>query len=189
MRRREFISLIGGVLAAPRAFAQKPLPVVGILTPHPPQPAGSVQAGAYANALRKLGWIEGENYRLDRPNAEGREDRLPAIAEELVRKRVAVIYALGPEAAVAAARATRTIPIVFWGVAAPIEQGLVESYARPGRNITGAAWSAGDERLKMLELLAELAPQAKRLATIAIPSSMAYRPPRFESHITGKCRL
>ncbi len=112
--------------------------------------------------------------RAARPDAAGREDRLPELAEELVRKRVDVIWALGPEAAVAAARATKTIPIVFWGVGYPVEQGLIDSYARPGRNVTGMAFFTGAElATKVLQLLSEIAPGARRVAAIVTPSAIS----------------
>ena len=176
MKRRGFISLIGGVIAAPLARAQQPvnLPVLGVLTPHPREtPEQQARSPIWAR-MKQLGWVLGETIAVERPDAEGREERLPAMAQELVRKRVDVILAIGPEAAVAAARATQTIPIVFWGVAYPIEQGLVDSYARPGRNITGIAYVTGPElRAKVLEYLKQIAPAARRLATIATPSARA----------------
>jgi putative ABC transport system substrate-binding protein len=115
-----------------------------------------------------LGWKVGENVSIEIASAEGREDRLPALAAELVEKKVDVIWAAGPEAAVAAARATQTIPIAFFGVGRPVEQGLVNSLARPGRNVTGIAAVAGDEEAKRLELLREIAPDSRRLAWIAV---------------------
>lgn len=82
---------------------------------------------------------------VEQASGEGREDLLPALAEELVRKRVDVILAISPEAAVAAARATKTIPIVLWGVTSPIELGLIKSFAKPASNVTGVAWNAGEK--------------------------------------------
>jgi putative ABC transport system substrate-binding protein len=171
MNRREFVMAIGGALAAPLARAQKAskVPVLGILTPQPrPAPAQRAQ-NPFMVRLKKLGWVDGETLVIEQP--DGREDRLSAMAEELVRKQVDVIWATGPEAAVAAARATRTIPIVFWGVAWPIEQGLIDSFARPGRNVTGMAFSVGTEWQKVLEALREIAPKALRLAAVATPSA------------------
>lgn len=104
---------------------------------------------------------------------EGSEARLPELAAMLLAREVDVIWCLGPEAAVAAARATRTIPIVFWGVAFPIEQELIESLAKPGRNATGVAWySTPEVDGKRLELLREIAPSARRLAFITVPSAI-----------------
>jgi len=102
----------------------------------------------------------------------GSEDRLPELAAELVRKKVDVIWAMGPEAAVAAARHTQAIPIVFWGVPYPVEQELVDSLAKPGRNATGVAWYSNPEvDGKRLELLREIAPAAKRLANLTVPTA------------------
>lgn len=174
MDRRRFVAAIGGALAAPLARAQKPggPRTIGFLSPHPPLPPEHPAARAMLETYKRHGWTLGETLRMERPNAEGREERLPATAEELVRKRVDVIWALGPEAAVAAARATRAIPIVFWGVAWPIEQGLIESFAPPGRNATGIAFTAGNEGQKVLETMREIAPKAVRLAQIATPSAL-----------------
>lgn len=98
---------------------------------------------------------------------------MPELAAALVAKKVDVIWANSPDAALAAARATNTIPIVFWGVAHPVEQGLIHSYARPGRNVTGVAFAASPEiEGKRLELLREIAPAAKRLAFLAVESSL-----------------
>ncbi|HUN68002.1 MAG TPA: ABC transporter substrate-binding protein [Burkholderiales bacterium] len=165
---------MGSALAAPLARAQGTtnLPILGVLNPHPREtPEQAARSPIFAR-LKQLGWVRGETIQIERPDGEGREDRLPAMAEELVRKRVNVIWAIGPEAAVAAARATQTIPIVFWGVAYPIEQGLVDSYARPGRNVTGVAFSTGPELAgKVLEYLKQISPSAKRLAQITTPSA------------------
>ena len=176
MNRRGFVAMIGGALAAPLARAQKPakLPVLGILTPHPREAPERAAQNPFLVRLKQLGWVNGESIAIDRPDAEGREDRLPAMAEELVRKRVDVIWAIGPESAVAAARATRTIPIVFWGVAYAVEQGLVDSFARPGRNVTGIAFNTGPElSAKLLEHLNLVAPAAKRVSRIITPSAMS----------------
>jgi len=174
MKRREFVALIGSALAAPLVRAQKAaeLPTIGLLNPHPRQTPEQAARSPMLARLKQLGWVLGETVRMERPDGEGREDRLPAMAEELVRKRVDVIWAIGPEAAVAAARATQTIPIVFWGVAHPIEQGLVDSYARPGRNVTGVAFNTGPGlAAKVLEYLRQISPAAERLAQISTPSA------------------
>jgi putative ABC transport system substrate-binding protein len=175
MERRRFVAMVGSALAAPRAFAQNPSkrPVLGVLTPHARETPEQRARSPVLARLKQLGWIQGETIEINRPDAEGREDRLPAMAEELARRRVDVIWAIGPEAAVAAARATQTVPIVFWGVAYPIEQGLVNSYARPGRNVTGIAFVTGAEvSTKVLEYLNQIAPGVRRMATIVTPSAL-----------------
>lgn len=174
MDRRRFVASIGGVFAASLVRAQKSekLPILGVLTPHPREAPEQRARSPVTARLKQLGWVPGETIAIDRPDGEGREDRLPAMAEELVRKRVDVIWAIGPEAAVAAARATQTIPIVFWGVGYPVEQGLVDSFARPGRNVTGIAFVTGVElSMKVLEYLGQIAPSARRLAYVTTPSA------------------
>ena len=176
-RRRRFLLASGALLAAPiiaRAQAPKRLPVLGILSPHPKQPPEELAKNPLRARLRELGWIDGKTLLIEDAYGEGREDRLPELASALVANKVDVIWTLGSEAAVAAARATATIPIVFWGVPYPIEQGLINSYARPGRNATGVAWSASPEiESKRLEFLHEIAPAAKRLAVISVPTMIA----------------
>ena len=117
--------------------------------------------------LAALGWVEGRNLVIERAFADFQPQRLPALAQELIRKRVDLIWASLPDATIAAARATRTIPIVFISVAWPVEQGLIDSYARPGRNVTGVATYTGLEvSTKRLEFLKELAPNQTRLSWI-----------------------
>ena len=121
--------------------------------------------------LGDLGWVEGQNLIVDSAYGEGRDDRLPQLAERLTERGVDVIWAVGAAAAVAAARATRSVPIVFWGVSAPVELGLVSRLARPGGNVTGAAWSAGAELFgKQLEFIKQSAPATTRVAWIMTPS-------------------
>jgi putative ABC transport system substrate-binding protein len=171
-QRRRFLIAAGGLLVAPITRGQARTPTLGILTPHPPSPEFAGGKDIVSITLRKHGWTPGQSVIFDRPNAGGREDLLPEIAAGLVQRKVDVIWALGPEAAIAAARATSTIPIVFWGVPFPIEQGLIESYARPGRNVTGVAWYASPEvDAKRLELLKQIAPAAKRLAHLSVPTA------------------
>jgi putative ABC transport system substrate-binding protein len=168
------VALAIGLLAVPRAAeAQQAGKVfsLGILSPHPAPRTPEAHARHPAlQRLRELGWIEGQNFRVERAHGEGREERLPQLAEELVRRGVDVIWTNGPAAALAAKRATTTIPIVFWGVSFPVEMGLVSSIARPGGNVTGIALSPGMELVgKQLEFLRQIAPAARRLAWI-LPS-------------------
>jgi putative ABC transport system substrate-binding protein len=115
--------------------------------------------------LRKLGWIEGKNIVIERRFAEFKSERLADLAQELISKRVELIITAEDAPALAAARATRTIPIVFVNMAFPVERGLVDSLARPGRNATGSTWlhSPSEVITKRVELLREIAPAAKRL--------------------------
>lgn len=171
MDRRRLLVSVAGALASSLARAQQArpvrVPVLGILNAaHSRTPSQHFRTPISVK-LRELGWREGENLQVLRADAQDRIDRLPALAAELVDRRVDVIWALGSPEAVAAARATRTIPIVFWGVGWPEEQGLVDSLARPGRNATGVAILAGPGvYAKLVELLRAVAPGARRLAEI-----------------------
>ena len=124
-------------------------------------------AARIARQAQSLGWIEGQNLVIESAFADAKVERLAALAEELVRKRVDVILAYPDTAAITAARATRTIPIVFVNASWPVEQGLIESYGRPGRNVTGVATYTGIEvSAKRLEFLKAVAPTATRLSWI-----------------------
>lgn len=172
--RRRFLLAAGALAASPLAVAQsraKPSRLA-ILSPNKYPTPQSIADNPFSKRLRELGWIEGETLLVERVYAEGREDRLAGLAEGIARKTVDVIWAIGPEAALAAQRATRSIPIVFWGVSYPVEQGLVESLSRPGGNVTGIAFITGAElHTKRLEILRELAPGAKRVAELAVTSA------------------
>jgi len=173
-----------GARAAVEAQPAGKVFTLGFLNPHAPPPPEQRRKNLFVDKLSELGWIPGQNLVLKGAHATGRKERLPELAEELVRRRVDLIYALGPAAAVAAARATKTIPVVFWGINNPVELGLVDSLARPGRNVTGMAWLPGPELVgKELEFLKQIAPAATRLAWIRNPdaqltvSGAEYTPP------------
>ncbi len=172
--RRAFVALVGlaafGV--ARRADAQGVASIrrLGILSPHPAPAAEQRPRDFVMKTLRELGWIEGQNLVVENAYGEGQEERLSQLAESLATRGVDVIWAVGATAAVAAARATRTIPIVFWGVSAPVELGLVNRLARPGGNVTGTAWSSGAELFaKQLEFIKQSAPGTTRVAWITNP--------------------
>jgi putative ABC transport system substrate-binding protein len=168
MKRREFITLLGGaVVAWPlTARAQQPaVPVIGFLGATTPT-AQSQWTDAFVRRLRELGWIEGRNVAIEYRWAEGRSERYAEIATEFVRLKVDVIVTPGG-ATLAARKATSVIPIVFPAASDPIGAGMVESLARPGGNVTGSSLDAADLTGKRLELLHEVLPNLRRLAVIA----------------------
>jgi putative ABC transport system substrate-binding protein len=178
MNRRVFLSAVtGGLLAAPLAAeAQGPakIPRVGWLSP------GSAASDAtflasFRDALRELSWVEGQNIALEPRWAEGRFERLPDLAVELVRLNVDVIVTVVTQASLAAKRATRTIPIVMVGVGDPLGSGLVASLARPGGNITGPSSMLAEVSGKQLALLRETVPKASRVAVLWNPTNPVWQ--------------
>jgi len=170
MRRREFITLLGGVAAAcPLAVrAQQPgtLPTIGYLGSATPATQGQWVA-AFVQRLRELGWIEGRTIAIEYRWAEGRTERAAEIAAELVQRKVDVIVTTGTPATLAAKQATSVIPTVFAATGDPVGTGLVVSLARPGGNVTGLSLEQTETAGKRLELLREVIPSLGRLAILA----------------------
>jgi putative ABC transport system substrate-binding protein len=173
MRRREFITILGGAAAAwpIAARAQQPtIPVVAFLD------AASLETDVrglaeFRKGLSEIGYVEGQNVIIEYRSAEGQADRLPALAADMVLRRVAVIATMANNAAVAAKAITTTIPIVFTVGGDPIKMGLVDSLNRPGGNITGVSFLSSDIVTKMLEALHELMPKATRIAALVNPTN------------------
>jgi putative tryptophan/tyrosine transport system substrate-binding protein len=168
MRRREFITLLGGAAAWPlaaRAEQRGKLPTIGFLGGATPSASGQLVA-AFVQRLRELGWIEGRTVAIEVRWAEGRSERFEEIATEFVRLKVDVIVTSGPPV-FAAKKATSVIPIVFATVADPLSTGLVASLARPGGNVTGLSLTSPELAGKRLELLREAIPGLRQLAIMA----------------------
>lgn len=175
MRRRNFIAGIAGSATAwPLvALAQQPaMPVIGLLDPRSPE-AVTDRLRGFRQGLKEAGFVEGENVTIDYRWAEGRFDRLPALAADLVRRQVSVIAATNIVSALAAKAQTSSIPIVFAVPEDPIKLGLVASLARPGGNATGINFFAQEVVTKRFELLRELVPAAKRVAVLVNPNAVA----------------
>jgi putative ABC transport system substrate-binding protein len=164
IERREFITLLGGAVAAwpVRVRAQQRVYVVGVLGSQPLPP---VQR--FARKLRDYGYVEGENLRLQWRFAEGHDERFPDLAAELAKLPVDVIVTWGTQAAVAAKLATTTVPIVMGAIGDPVSTGIVSNLARPGGNITGFASQNVDLEGKRLELLKDLRPHLSRVGVLA----------------------
>jgi ABC-type uncharacterized transport system substrate-binding protein len=171
--RREIITLLGGMAAAwpLAAGAQQPtIPVIGFLHFGSPD-LFTFQVTTFSEGLKETGYVEGQNVAIEYRWAEGRYDRLPSLATDLVSHKVKLIAAFGPPCAKAARNATSTIPIVFTIGSDPVHEGIVPSLASPGGNVTGISMLAVQLVPKRLELLSELIPQARTFALLVNPNN------------------
>jgi putative ABC transport system substrate-binding protein len=183
MRRRDFITLVGGsVLALPiAAHAQRSgIPVIGYLGSGSPE-GFATRLAAFRQVLQETGYREGENVAIEYRWAEEQNDRLPALAADLVRRQVTVIAAPDLPATLAAKAATTTIPIVFLMAGDPVQLGLVTSLARPGSNLTGVTSLNAEVGAKLLELLHELVPRATIIGLLVNPNNPNVAEPTTKS--------
>ena len=191
MERRTFLSVMtGGLLAAPLAAEAQQVgkvPRIGFLSATSPSDRPAL-VDAFRQRLRELGWVEGQNIVIDYRYAEGRVDRLPDLAAELVRLKVDLIVAsAGTQAATAAKNATETIPIVMIYVRDPVGTGLIASLARPGGNVTGVSGYAGLEIVaRQLELLKETVPKIRRVAILSNPTNAYHQLAIKEANVAAR---
>ena len=168
--RREFITLLGGAAAWPLAARaqQAPMPVIGLLSGSTPVGRAHLLT-AFLRGLRESGYVEGENVAIEYRWAQDHYDRLPDLAADLIRRRVAMIAAIDTAAAMAAKAATTTVSVVFASGGDPVREGLVASLSRPGGNVTGVSFLASETGTKLLGLLLELLPGAVRIGALVDP--------------------
>jgi ABC-type uncharacterized transport system substrate-binding protein len=182
MRRRELLSLLAGAAAAwplaARAQQAARLPRLGVLLLSTPQ--ADPQMETARRALRDLGYVEGQNLAIEYRYAEGRPERLPDLAADLVRTRPDVMFALGGDVTSAAVKATQTIPIVFTSSADPVRLGFVASLARPGGNATGVTFLLDELASKRLEILKQAAPRVSRVGFLWNPDHVDNELPEAE---------
>lgn len=187
IRRREFITVLGGAavtwpLAARAQRSDKPAPRVGALLYGTPETDPNY--GSFRRGLRELGYVEGQTIVLEPRSAEGKPERLPVLARELVTAKPDLIYVIGGDVAPFVRSATSTIPIVMAVSNDPVQSGLVASLARPGGNVTGVTFVSSDLAAKRLQFLRELAPQLARVAVLWNPDHVD--PEYREIQIAGR---
>ena len=183
MKRREFIALLGGTTVTwpLAALAQQPkqLYLIGMLERTSPA-INAANLEGFRQGLRELGYIEGKTFVIEYRSVDGRDERYPGLATELVRLKVDLILTRGTAATLAAKNATGTIPVIITGIGDPVGQGIVTSLARPGGNVTGLSPSVTELYPKRIQLLRELVPKAAQIAALA-NMSIASIPPAWKA--------
>src|SRR5215469_3210114 len=180
MRRREFITLLGGAVSWPLAVrAQAKVYAIGILETLP-RAQNQANFAALLNGLRELGYVEGQNLRIEYRSADGQGERFPELAAELVRNRVDLIVTRGTPAARAAKAATTTIPVVMAAIGEPLGVGVVASLAHPGGNVTGFSAFVTELSGKRVELLKEVVPAVSRVGFLNNMANPVI-PPQWEA--------
>jgi putative ABC transport system substrate-binding protein len=169
--------MLGGASAVPRTLRaqQKPMPVIGFLGALPPSMSAQIELeqAAFRQGLSETGYVEDQNVTIEYRRGEGHLDRLPALAADLVARRVDVIVTQGGDSPTLAAKATSTIPILFHTVNDPVATGFVASLARPGDNLTGVSLMQAELMPKRLELLLEVVPQARVIVLLSNPDELS----------------
>jgi putative ABC transport system substrate-binding protein len=190
MRRREFITLVGGVAAWPLAVRaqQSAIPIIGFLRSTLPDASTDLLV-ALRKGLKETSYVEGQNITIEYRWAENRHERLAALAADLVRKRCVVIIAGGVDAAFAAKAATATIPIIFAAGDDPIKRGLAGSLNRPGGNVTGVFFVAASVEGKQLGLLREVVPKAAVIGMLVNPASPGSEQKEQETQAAARAPL
>ena len=187
MKRREFITLLGGAAAWPiAASAQQPptMPVIGLLNSATLE-SQVERLAAFQQGLKETGFVAGQNVTIDYRSAEGLTDQLPILARDLVRRQVSVMVATSTASALAAKRATETLPMVFLTGGDPVELGLVASLNRPGGNATGVSFLVNKLVAKSMELLSELAPGAVTLGMLVDPNNPNAEPDTKDAQVAA----
>jgi putative tryptophan/tyrosine transport system substrate-binding protein len=188
VRRREFITVLGGAAVSwplsARAQQQSTMPVIGLLNSATLE-AQAERLAAFQQGLKETGFVAGQNVTIDYRSAEGLTDQLPILARDLVRRQVSVMVATSTASALAAKRATETLPMVFLTGGDPVELGLIASLNRPGGNATGVSFLVNKLVAKRLELLSELAPGAVTLGMLVDPNNPNAEPDTKDAQVAA----
>lgn len=189
MRRRDFVTLIGAAVAWPRITHAQSMPTIGVLNSRAPGESSRL-LDAFRQGLKERGFVEGQNVRIEYRFANNQNERLPALAVDLVQRQVTVIVSMaGTPGALAAKSATKVIPIVFQAGVDPVAAGLVASLGRPEGNITGVSQLLSSTFAKQIELLHELVPKPNLMALLINPTNQLHSKPLLKDLETAARKL